>query len=136
MLKTEWPAARQINSILEQNGYSNGNHQAAWETINQKVVGGELSARDIFIFGLSGSQSISFPSGQIEKSLEVGQAYADIQDQLFNDPETPDPTSQEVWVKFEDLIRGGRYTAKDIYYFGALEHLLASSTTADCDGDC
>ncbi|MBP9782108.1 hypothetical protein KBC89_05650 [Candidatus Woesebacteria bacterium] len=43
------------------------------------------------MFGLSVSQSVSFQSGQIVKSLEIGQAYAEIQDQISNDCDAPDP---------------------------------------------
>lgn len=45
-------------------------------------------------------------------------------------------SAQDVWNSMEALIRQDELTAEDIKFLGAFEHCLATSKTADDDGDC
>ncbi len=132
----KYQASGTIHAIIAENGFINGSNAVAWEKINQEVIDGQFTAHDVFLYGLHVVQPSMFPTGQIEICHALLAAYEKYQDLLCEESGGHHPTIPEVWGKIDELIRAGIFTAHDVFYLGALEHLKKNTNVSDDVDDC
>lgn len=125
-----------IDTIIAENGYTNGCNTLAWVTIDKMVKQGQVTAYAAYLYGSETALPVGFPYHQLARCQQIDDAYYEIQNQLCDECEGQYPTPGEVWEKITELIKVGRFSAKDLYYYGVRANMRKHSTLADGDGDC